>query len=265
MKLVDILFVLSAAATANAILIPADNDGSPQASSTSSQVSVSTNEPNPGTSNEYQQESMDLSIHNRIQQRPMYQPNPNTPGPNQRPTVIVFGPNVLKQGRKRIIDLTTSDQDQQQPTDVAGPSTPKRGQTQPIDQPSPSTSNQNQQQPMDKVEPGNTASNQVTELSEKDQKTFDSLKQKLVASKELRNKKRKEYYGSMALGFKQWSVLEKGEQISGLRYDPKVEKQLKQEYEAAGIKVTGTRRNLKRFMRKHGLEFEEPNSDSDSD
>ncbi|KAK5670190.1 hypothetical protein QVD99_003337 [Batrachochytrium dendrobatidis] len=54
MKLVDILFVLTAAATANAILIPTDNNGSPKASGTSSQVSGPTNEPNPVTSNEYQ-------------------------------------------------------------------------------------------------------------------------------------------------------------------------------------------------------------------
>ncbi|KAJ8323595.1 hypothetical protein O5D80_006351 [Batrachochytrium dendrobatidis] len=255
MKLVDILFVLSAAATANAILIPADNDRSPQASVTSSQVSVSTNEPNPGTSNEYQQESMDLSIHNRIQQQPMYQPNPNTPGPNQRPTVIVFGPNVLKQGRKRIIDLTTSDQDQQQPIDVAGPSTPKRGQTQPIDQPSPSTSNQNQQQPMDKVEPGNAASNQVTELSEKDQMIFDDIKKRFGLSKEIRKKKLKEYYESMAFGYKQWSVLSMGKDISGSKYDPDTEKKAREEYKKAKYRVTTIRQQLKRFMKRHGLKF----------
>ncbi|KAK5670564.1 hypothetical protein QVD99_002349 [Batrachochytrium dendrobatidis] len=54
MKLVDILFVLTAAATANAILIPTDNNGSLQTSVTSSQVSVPTDEPNPGTSNDLQ-------------------------------------------------------------------------------------------------------------------------------------------------------------------------------------------------------------------
>ncbi|KAJ8322493.1 hypothetical protein O5D80_000060 [Batrachochytrium dendrobatidis] len=154
MRLVDILFVLTVAATTNAILIPTDNDGSPKASRTLSQVSGPTNEPNPDTSNEYQEEAMDLSLSGRIRQQPMDQPGPNIPNQNQRPTVIVFGPNILKQGRKRImdvIDLTTSDQDQQQPTDVAGPSAPKRGQTQPIDQSNPSTSNQDQHQPTDET------------------------------------------------------------------------------------------------------------------
>ncbi|KAK5669115.1 hypothetical protein QVD99_003527 [Batrachochytrium dendrobatidis] len=156
MKLVDILFVLTVAATANAILIPTDNDRSPQASGTSSQVSGPTNEPSPGTSNEYQQEPVDLSLSGRIRQQPMDQPGLNTPTQGQRPTATITGPSTFKQGRKRImdvIDLTTSDQDQQQPTDVAGPSTPKRGQTQPIDQSSPSTSSQNQQQPMEQQQP----------------------------------------------------------------------------------------------------------------
>ncbi|EGF76638.1 hypothetical protein BATDEDRAFT_92448 [Batrachochytrium dendrobatidis JAM81] len=262
MKLVDILLVLSAAATANAILIPTDNNGSPRTSSTSSQVSVSTNEPSPDTSDEYQQEPMDLSIHNRIRQQPMDQLNPNTPGPNQRPTVIVAGPNILKQGRKRIIgviDLTTSDQDQQQPTDVAGPSTPKQGQTQPIDQPNPSTSNQDQQQPIDKVESANTASNQVTELSEGNQITFDDIKKRLVESKKIRDEKIKEYYESMAFGFKQWSVLGKKEDIFVSKYDPDTEKKAKEEYEKASRKVASIRKQLKRFMIKHSLKFEEPN------
>ncbi|KAJ8330550.1 hypothetical protein O5D80_001527 [Batrachochytrium dendrobatidis] len=258
MKLVDILLVLSAAATANAILIPTGNDGSLQASVTSSQVSGPTNEPSPDTSNEYQ-EPMDLSLSGRIRQQPMDQPNPNTPTQGQRPTVIVFGPSTFKQGRKRIIDLTTSDQDQQQPTDVAGPSTAKQGRKQPIDQPSPSTSNQNQQQPMNKVEPANTASNQVTELSEEDQITFDDIKKKLEASKELRKKKLKEYYEYMALRLKQQSGLEKGEDISGSRHDPEVERKLKQEYIEAVTRVYDIRQELKAFMDKYGLEFEEPN------
>ncbi|KAJ8329342.1 hypothetical protein O5D80_002475 [Batrachochytrium dendrobatidis] len=258
MKLVDILLVLSAAATANAILIPTGNDGSLQASVTFSQVSVSTNEPSPDTSDEYQRTNGFESFC-RIRQQPMDQPNPNTPTQGQRPTVIVFGPSIFKQGRKRIIDLTTSDQDQQQPTDVAGPSTAKQGRKQPIDQPSPSTSNQDQQQPMDKVESANTASNQVTELSEGDQITFDDIKKNLEASKELRKEKLKEYYESMAFGFKQWSVLEKVVDISGSRHDPDTEKKAKEEYEKASRKVASIRKQLKRFMIKHSLEFEEPN------
>ncbi|KAK5665051.1 hypothetical protein QVD99_008584 [Batrachochytrium dendrobatidis] len=116
MKLVDILFVLTVAATANAILIPTDNDRSPQASGTSSQVSGPTNEPSPGTSNEYQQEPVDLSLSGRIRQQPMDQPGLNTPTQGQRPTATITGPSTFKQGRKRImdvIDLPHSDQDQQ--------------------------------------------------------------------------------------------------------------------------------------------------------
>ncbi|KAJ8330025.1 hypothetical protein O5D80_001603 [Batrachochytrium dendrobatidis] len=226
-------------------------------------MSVPTSEPNPGTSNEYQQESMDLSLPNRIQQQPMDQLNPNTPGPNQRPTVIVFGPDILKQGRRRIIDLTTSDQDQQQPTDVAGPSTAKRGQTQPIDQPSPSTSNQNQQQPMNKVEPANTGSNQVTKLSKKDQIILDDIKKNLEASKVIRKKKLKDYHKSMAFGYKQWSVLGKKEDIFVSKYDPDTEKKAKQEYKKARYRVYDIRKQLKRFMIKHGLKIEELGLDSD--
>ncbi|KAK5673634.1 hypothetical protein QVD99_001071 [Batrachochytrium dendrobatidis] len=266
MKLVDILFVLSVAAATNAILIPTNNDGSPKASRTLSQVSGPTNEPSPGTSNEYQEEPVDLSLSGRIRQGIMDQPGPNIPNQNQRPTVIVFGPNVLKQGRKRIIDvidLTTFDQDQQQPTDVAGPSTPKRGQTQPIDQSSPSTSNQNQQQPMNKIEPGNTSSNQVTGLNKRDQNTFNRIKKRLVEYKELRNKKRKEYHKSMALGLKQWSALAMGEEISGSKYDPNTEKKAREEYEAARGRVRNVRHRLKDFMKRHGLKFEEPGLDLD--
>ncbi|KAK5664440.1 hypothetical protein QVD99_000084 [Batrachochytrium dendrobatidis] len=196
----------------------------------------------------------------------MDQPGPNIPNQNQRPTVIVFGPNILKQGRKRpidVIDLTTFDQDQQQPTDVAGPSAPKRGQTQPIDQSSPSTSNQNQQQPMNKIEPGNTSSNQVTGLNKRDQNTFNRIKKRLVEYKELRNKKRKEYHKSMALGLKQWSALAMGEDISGSGYNPDTEKKAREEYEAARGRVRNVRHRLKDFMKRHGLEFEEPGLDLD--
>ncbi|OAJ43896.1 hypothetical protein BDEG_27209 [Batrachochytrium dendrobatidis JEL423] len=295
MKLVDILFVLTAAATTNAILIPTNNNDSPKASVTSSQVSGSTNEPSPGTSDEYQQEPVDLSLSGRIRQRPMDQPGPNIPNQGQRPTVIVAGPNILKQGRKRImdvIDLTTSDQDQQQPTDVAGPSTskqsrkrpineispsissqasgstnepspsaPKQSRKQPIDQPIPSTSSQDQQQPIGQGESANTVTNQIAGLSQKFQRTFNRIKQGLVESKELRKKKLKEYCDYAALRFEQWSALERGEEISGSKYNPDTEKKLKQEYEKAGARVWELRHQLKKFMKRRGLRFEEPDSD----
>ncbi|KAJ8322652.1 hypothetical protein O5D80_008195 [Batrachochytrium dendrobatidis] len=194
MKLVDILFVLSAAATANAILIPTGNDRSTHTSGTSSRVSVSTNEPNPAISNDWQ-EPMDLSLPGRIRQQPMDQPNPNTFNQGQRPTATVAGPSTFKQGRKRImdvIDLLISRQNQQrpidevdpnaskqsqqqQPTDIAGPSTPKRSRKRPIDEirpsifsqasgstnePSPSAPKQNQQQPIDQPIPSTSSQDQ---------------------------------------------------------------------------------------------------------
>ncbi|OAJ32822.1 hypothetical protein BDEG_28704 [Batrachochytrium dendrobatidis JEL423] len=69
MKLVDILLVLSATATTNAILIPIDNNSPSQTSNTSSQVSGSTNKPDSEISDEYQQEPIDISFSGRIRQR----------------------------------------------------------------------------------------------------------------------------------------------------------------------------------------------------
>ncbi|OAJ38665.1 hypothetical protein BDEG_22573 [Batrachochytrium dendrobatidis JEL423] len=247
MKLVDILFVLTAAATANAILIPTDNNGSPKASGTSSQVSSPTNEPDPGTSNDWQ-EPMDLSLPNQSRRQPMDQPNPNTPTQNQRPTVIVAGPNIFKQGRKPIIgviDLTTSDQDQQQPIDVAGPS----------------TSSQYQQQPMIHDRSANTVPDQVTGLSERYQKTLDGIKQRLVESKELRKEKWQQYHKYGIIGLEHQLALVKGKEISESRHNPSTEKQLKKKYEKARKRVNGIRQKLKDFMKKHGLEFKEPELD----
>ncbi|EGF76174.1 hypothetical protein BATDEDRAFT_92969 [Batrachochytrium dendrobatidis JAM81] len=314
MKLVDILFVLTAAATANAILIPTDNNGSPQVSSTSSQVSGPTDEPNPGTSDEYQQEPVDLSLSGRIRQRPMDQPGPNTPNQGQRPTVIVAGPSTFKQGRKRImdvIDLLISRQNQQQQIDEVdpnaskqsqqqqsmdqpspstpkqsrkrpineispsissqasgstnepSPSAPKRDRKQPIDEHGSSISRQDQQQPMGQGESANIVPNQIAGLSQKYQITFNRIKQKLELSKIIRNKKLKEYCDYAALRFEQWSALERGEEISGSRYDPKVEDQLKQDYRKAGTRVCKLRDQLKKFMKRRGLKLEELGLDLD--
>ncbi|KAJ8324265.1 hypothetical protein O5D80_007457 [Batrachochytrium dendrobatidis] len=330
MKLVDILFVLTAAAATNAILIPTGNDGSLQASSTLSQVSSPTNEPNTGTSDEYQQEPMNLSLLSRIRQQPMDQPNPNTSSQGQRPTVIVAGPNVLKQGRKRIIeqpssstpsqvpdpidqvipntfdkyqqqpadktsssasdqtqqhpidatDLNIPNKDPQQPIDQPSPSTssqgrkrpigdssssgaPKRDRKQPIDQPSPSTSSQIHQQPMGQGESANTVTNQVIVLNERDQRTFNRIKQGFVASKETRKEKWQAYHECVALGSEKWSALARGEEIFDSKYDPKLETQLEEEYIMARRKVYSARQKLKDFMKRRGLEFQEPDSDSD--
>ncbi|KAJ8330012.1 hypothetical protein O5D80_001590 [Batrachochytrium dendrobatidis] len=309
MKLVDILLVLTVAATANAILIPTDNDGSTQVSGTSSQLSSPTDEPNPETSNEYQQEPVDLSLSGRIRQQPMDQPGLNTLTQSQRPTVIAAGSSTFKQGRKRImdvIDLLISRQNQQQPIDEVDPSTskqsqqqpmsrpspstskrsrkrpineirpsifsqvsgstnepspsaPKQSRKQPIDQPIPSTSSQDQQQPMGESESANTVPDQVAVLSPRYQRTFDGIKQRLVESKIIQKKKHKKYWDYEAIGLEHQLALERGEDISGSTYDPDTEKKLKQEYRDAGKRVWELRHQLKRFMKRRGLKFEEPN------
>ncbi|OAJ45244.1 hypothetical protein BDEG_28397 [Batrachochytrium dendrobatidis JEL423] len=273
---------------------------------------------------------MDLSLPKRIRQWSMDQANPNIPNQGQRPTVIVFGPNILKQGRKRPIDqpipstssqvpdpigqvgpntfdkdqqqpadktsssipdqtqqhpidatdLNIPNKDQQQPIDQPSPSTskqsrkrpigdsspsgaPKRDRKQPIDESSSSTSSQIQQQPMEQGEFANTVTNQVTRLSEKYQKTLDDLKQGLVVSKETRKEKWQAYHECIALGSEKWSALARGEEIFDSRYDPKLETQLEEEYIMARRKVYSARRKLKDFMKRRGLEFKEPDSDSD--
>ncbi|EGF77151.1 hypothetical protein BATDEDRAFT_92026 [Batrachochytrium dendrobatidis JAM81] len=347
MKLVDILFVLTAAAATNAILIPIDNNGSTQTSSTSSQVSGPTNEPNPGTSNEYQQDIIDAtnlsifdedwqSIFDPIDpstsdqdwQQPIDQPSPSTSRrsrkrpidehgssiskQDQQQSMNQPGPSASKQSRKqstdepglvfpdkywqRLIDEVnsdtfedwqelfdiaglntssqvsdpidqvgpnTSDQDQQQPADQPSSSIPDQTQQHPIDATGPSTSSQDQQQSMEQGESANTVSNQIAGLCEKYQSTFNRIKQKLVESKEIREKKLKEYCDYKAIGFEQWSALERGEDISGSTYNPDTEKILKQEYEAARGRVRNVRHRLKDFMKRHGLKFEEPGLDLD--
>ncbi|KAJ8329361.1 hypothetical protein O5D80_002494 [Batrachochytrium dendrobatidis] len=358
MKLVDILFVLTAAATVNAILIPTDNNGSPKASVTSSQASGPTNEPSPGTSDEYQQDIIDAtnlsifdedwqsifdpidpstsdqdwqqpidqpspstfsqvsgtadehgsSISKQDQQQSMDQPSPSTPKRSRKRPIDEPGSNISKQSRKqstdqpgpgitdkdwqRLIDEVNSDafEDWKELFDIAGlntpsqvsdsidqssPSTFDKYQQQPADQPSSgipnqtqqhlmdatglNISDQDQQQSMGQDESANTVPNQIAGLCEKYQSTFNRIKQKLVESKEIRKKKLKEYCDYKAIGFEQWSALERGEEISGSRYSPDTEKKLKKEYAMTGKKVWELRYQLKRFMKRHGLKFEEPN------
>ncbi|KAK5665522.1 hypothetical protein QVD99_007869 [Batrachochytrium dendrobatidis] len=242
MKLVDILFVLSVATTANAILIPSGNDGSLQASSTSSQVSGPTNEPNPGTSNEYQEEPMDLSLPNRYRQQ-------------------LIGLTISNKYKQEPVDESnsdTSDEYQQEPMDL---SISSRIQQQPIDQLSPSTSSQTQQQPMIHGRSSNTVTNQVTGLSQKYQKTFDRIKKKLVAFKTIRKEKHKRYREYADLKFSQQLRIAMGKEISEPMHNPDDEIRLKQEYEKAGTKIRSIRQELKRFMKRRGLKFEEPDSD----
>ncbi|OAJ40968.1 hypothetical protein BDEG_24639 [Batrachochytrium dendrobatidis JEL423] len=186
---------------------------------------------------------MDLSLPGRIRQRPMDQPNSNIPSQTHRPTVIAAGSSTSKRGQKRpidVIDLITFDQDQQ-PVDVAGPSTSK----------------QSQQQSVSKGKSSNTVLNQVAGLKERYQKTFHRINQKLVESKEIRKKKQQEYRECSALRFEHELALVMGKDISGSKYSPEDEVKLKYEYEQAIRRVVTIKQDLKRFMKRHGLKFEE--------
>ncbi|EGF81658.1 hypothetical protein BATDEDRAFT_87641 [Batrachochytrium dendrobatidis JAM81] len=113
MKFIDILFVLSAAATANAILVSDNGNDSVQASSTSSQLSGPTNEPEPGTSGQGQQylHRTGPSAPKRSRKRPTNQPGPSAPKRSRKQSMDQPGPS-------------TSNQDQQQPVSEEGMSEP---------------------------------------------------------------------------------------------------------------------------------------------
>ncbi|KAK5664450.1 hypothetical protein QVD99_000071 [Batrachochytrium dendrobatidis] len=268
MKLVDILFVLTAAATTNAILIPTNNNGSPKASVTSSQASGPTNEPNPGTSDEYQQDIIDatnLSIFDEDWKYIFDLIDPNTSIQDQQQSINVVGSSTSKRGRKRPINEISPSTFSQASgsTNEPSPSAPKQSRKQPMNQPIPNTSRQDQQQPMNEGESVNTVTNQIAGLSPRYQRTFNRIKQMLVEFKEIQKKKLQEYRRYANLKFSQQLALAMGKEISGPRYDPDTEKQLKQEYEQATKKLNGIRQGLKDFMKRHGLEFEESSSDSD--
>ncbi|OAJ45452.1 hypothetical protein BDEG_28592 [Batrachochytrium dendrobatidis JEL423] len=174
------------------------------------------------------------------------------------------GPNTSDQDQQQPADQPSSsipDQTQQHPIDATDLNISNQDQQQSIDQPSPSTPKRGRKQPMGQGESGNTVPNQVTGLNERDQRTFDRMKKRLVASKIVQKKKHKKYCDYEAIGLEQQLALERGEEISGSTYDPKVENQLKQEYVAASRKVPSIRQRLKRFMKRRGLEFQEPDSD----
>ncbi|OAJ44878.1 hypothetical protein BDEG_28062 [Batrachochytrium dendrobatidis JEL423] len=191
-------------------------------------------------------------------------PNASKQSQQQQPTDIA-GPSTSKRSRKRPINEISPSIFSQASgsTNEPSPSAPKQSRKQPIDQPIPSTSSQDQQHSMGQGESSNTASNRVIILSQKYQETLDGLKQGLVASKKIQKKKRQEYNDHTDLGLEQWSALAMGEDISGSTYNPKVEKILKQEYEKASKRVYNFRQRLKDFMKEHGLRFQEPESDSD--
>ncbi|EGF76530.1 hypothetical protein BATDEDRAFT_92685 [Batrachochytrium dendrobatidis JAM81] len=187
MKFIDILFVLSAAATANAILVSDNGNGSVQASSTSSQVSSPTNEP--------------------------------------------------------------------------GPSAPKRGRKQSMNQPGPSTSSQDQQQPVSQGESSNTVPNQVTGLSKKKQKVLNRMKKRLELLEKMERSMTQNYYDYVSIGLKKQRRLRQGKDVTTFKHSLEVEKQFKTRTEELGDEVDKIKEKLKKFMTKHGLEFQESNLD----
>ncbi|KAJ8322672.1 hypothetical protein O5D80_008214 [Batrachochytrium dendrobatidis] len=200
--------------------------------------------------NQQQQiDEVDPNASKQSQQQPMSQPSPSTSKRSRKRPINEIRPSIFSQASGS--------------TNEPSPSAPKRDRKQPIDQPIPSTSRQDQQQPMIHNESSNTSSNQATVLSPRYQRTLERRKKRLVESKEIQKKKRKEYSDYQFLGLEQHLALAMGEEISGSKYDPDTEKKLKQEYVAASRRVYNSRQRLKDFMKEHGLEFEEPKADSD--
>ncbi|KAJ8325342.1 hypothetical protein O5D80_006282 [Batrachochytrium dendrobatidis] len=107
MKFIDILFVLSAAATANAILVSDNGNDSVQASSTSSQVSGPTNEPEPDTSGQGQQYLLyrtDPGVPKRSRKRPISEPGPSAPKRSRKQSMNQPGPSTSNQGQQQPMD-----------------------------------------------------------------------------------------------------------------------------------------------------------------
>ncbi|OAJ45135.1 hypothetical protein BDEG_28296 [Batrachochytrium dendrobatidis JEL423] len=161
MKLVDILLVLTAAATANAILPPADNNGSPKASRTLSQVSGSTNEPDPEIVDKDWQSLMDeinSSILDENWQNIFDPIDPSTSDqdwqnivnqPSSSTSSQVSGPtdkpdsNTPKNWKELFDKINLNiPKDWRHPMDVTNPSTSKRGRKKLMNQPSSSTHSQ---------------------------------------------------------------------------------------------------------------------------
>ncbi|KAK5665314.1 hypothetical protein QVD99_008146 [Batrachochytrium dendrobatidis] len=261
----SILFVLSAVATANAVLISAGSDRSIHASSTSSQVSGPTNEPNPSTSG---QDWQVMSIINsntpeEDQQQPIDQPSPNTASQDQQQTMIVAGPSTFKQSRKRPIDQpspNTSEEELQDPTYQPGPSAPKRGRKRPIDKGEPANTSSNQETVLNEQDQETVLNeqDQETVLNEQDQETLDYIKETL---KEILKKKEQAHFNYAIFKAKQKLALAESKNMPKPEYTPEAEKDLKQKYTVIRKQAEHMRRRLKKFMAKHGLKFEEPNLD----
>ncbi|EGF76306.1 hypothetical protein BATDEDRAFT_92888 [Batrachochytrium dendrobatidis JAM81] len=205
---------------------------------------------------------IDLLISRQNQQRPIDEVDPNASKQSQQQPMSQPSPSTSKRSRKRPINEIRpriDNQNQQQPMNQG--ESAKRDRKQPIDQPIPSTSRQDQQQPMEQGESGNAVTNQVAVLGPRYQRSFNRIKKRLVESKKIAKEKREEYCKHADLKFSQQLALAMGKEISEPRHNPDTEKKLKQEYEKASRRVYSIRHDLKVFMEKHGLEFEEPGSD----
>ncbi|EGF80314.1 hypothetical protein BATDEDRAFT_88855 [Batrachochytrium dendrobatidis JAM81] len=206
---------------------------------------------------------IDLLIFRQNQQRPMDEVDPNASKQSQQQPMDQSNPSTSKRSRKRPINEIRPSIFSQASgsTNEPSPSAPKRDRKQPADQPIPSTSRQDQQQPMEQGESANTVPDQVTVLGPKYQRSFNRIKKRLVESKKIAKEKREEYCKHADLKFSQQLALAMGKEISEPRHNPDTENQLKQEYEKASRRVYAIRHGLKVFMEKHGLRFEEPDSD----
>ncbi|OAJ44681.1 hypothetical protein BDEG_27888 [Batrachochytrium dendrobatidis JEL423] len=271
MKLVDILLVLSATATTNAILIPTDNNSPSQTSGTSSQVSGPTNEPSPNTSDQNWQNIViqpGLSISDKYWQylidevgsdtlndwKELFDiADSNTPKKGQQQSIGQPSPNTYSQGQKRPtdkLDPGTSEEQWQDIMDLINSDTCKKGQQQPVNQPSPSTPKQSRKQPTDKSKSGTTGLNQKT-LSTQDQNALD-LKE-IETSREIREKCQA-YYDYVTIGLKQKSALARGEKISEPKHKPEIQNILREECISPNDRIVKARQRLKDLMEKQNQE-----------
>ncbi|EGF76404.1 hypothetical protein BATDEDRAFT_92747 [Batrachochytrium dendrobatidis JAM81] len=130
-------------------------------------MSGPTDEPNPGTSNEYQEEPMyivDPSTSRRGRKRPIDELGPNISEQDWKAIIDRPDPGIPKDWQD-LVDAVNSNilKDQQQSIDQPSPSTPKRGRKRPIDEHGSNISKQDQQQSMN--QPGPSASKQSRKQS----------------------------------------------------------------------------------------------------
>ncbi|EGF76437.1 hypothetical protein BATDEDRAFT_92721 [Batrachochytrium dendrobatidis JAM81] len=221
MKFIDILFALSAAATANAILVSDNSNDSVQASSTSSQVSGPTNEPEPGTSRQGQQYLLyrtDPGVPKRSRKRPVSEPGPSAPKRSRKQSTNQPGPS-------------TSNQDQQQPMDEE-----ESGNTAPSQE---AVLSEGDQKILD------TMKKQLEKLEKKEKNMCQAYYNSVLRGLN--------QWAGLGKG--------KGKSIPGVRYSPEVQKQLKEDCEEVGEVVDSIKQQVKKFMKGYGLEYEEPDSD----